>query len=372
MPPRRSDAGARSTQQPNLFRLVIEEFRQSGLARTVRQDLRDLERFYLNEEERARLQEMSRLRRFVRRALWLGKSLLLRLTPARRVLMVIALFLAMLNPDFRLGGTTLRLTTWPWAIVVLLIVIMLELKDKLLARDEIEVARKVQLSLLPQSHPHLTGWSIWSHSRPANDVGGDLVDYVESGPGRLGIVLGDVAGKGMGAALLGAKLQAALRALAPGDGRLDWLGRRVNALFYKGGPDNRYATLFYLETSEGSGGVSYLNAGHNPALLVRDGDVTRLTASSFPLGMFPEAEYRQGEIEMAPSDVLLLYSDGLTEARNAGDEEYGESRLTKTLLENRGLDAEALGRRILDEVERFLEDERPQDDLSIVVLKREP
>src|SRR5206468_4215661 len=104
--------------------------------------------------------------------------------------------------------------------------------------------------------------------------------------------------------------------LAPDGGSLDALGSRVNALFHRGGLDNRFATLFYLEATDRSGRIAYLNAGHNPALLVTRGEVVRLHASSYPLGMFPEAFYRQGEIEMDPGDVLLLYSDGLTEARS--------------------------------------------------------
>ncbi len=283
-----------------------------------------------------------------------------------------AIVLTFFNRDFQIGGSSFHLTTWPWSIVLLLLVIMLELKDKLLARDEIELARKVQLSLLPQSHPRLRGWAVWSHSRPANDVGGDLVDYVEAAGGRLGIALGDVSGKGMGAALLGAKLQAALRILAPGGEPLDRLGSQVNALFHRGGLDNRFATLIYLEIEAGSGRVVWLNAGHNPGLLVRGRNVSRLSASSYPLGMFAVASYREERLELEPGDALLLYSDGLSEARNERGEEFGEGRLVRALVDHRDQDAEHLGLRILGDAERFLGRERLEDDMSIVVLKREP
>ncbi|MFQ5626458.1 MAG: SpoIIE family protein phosphatase, partial [Methyloligellaceae bacterium] len=151
-------------------------------------------------------------------------------------------------------------------------------QDKLLARDEIEVARQVQLARFPQEQPRLPGWAVWSYTRPANDVGGDLVDYIELDSGRLGVALGDVAGKGLGAALLTAKLQATLRALVPECRTLDELGGRLNTILHRDGLDNRYATLFYLELAHEGGHVRFLNAGHNPAI-VQD---VKLYAGGFP------------------------------------------------------------------------------------------
>ncbi len=367
---RRSSATA--AEEPSLFRLLFEDFRRTGLFRSVGQELQELERFYLSADQQARLQKAGRIGRFVRLTSLLFRNLLLRIPPSRRVLIVIAIVITFFNTDFQLGGSSFHLTTWPWSIVLLLLVIMLELKDKLLARDEIDVARKVQLSLLPQSHPSLGGWAVWSHSRPANDVGGDLVDYVEAAGGRLGIALGDVSGKGMGAALLGAKLQAALRILAPAGEPLDRLGAQVNTLFHRGGLDNRFATLIYLEIAAGSGRAVCLNAGHNPGFLVRGREVRKLSASSYPLGMFAVAHYREELLELEPGDVLLLYSDGLSEARNDRGDEFGEGRLIQALVDYRALDPERLGRRILGDVERFLGRARPEDDMSIVVLRREP
>jgi sigma-B regulation protein RsbU (phosphoserine phosphatase) len=209
---------------------------------------------------------------------------------------------------------------------------------------------------------------VWSVSRPANDVGGDLVDYIELDGFRHGILLGDVAGKGLGAALLTAKLQATLRALVPDVASLDDLGARVNDIFHRDGLDNRYATLFFAELEHHSGHLRYLNAGHNPAFVVRADRIEKLSASSYPLGMLAEASYEEGALSLAPGDVMLAYSDGLTEANNAAGDEFGVERLEKLLPELRDLSPQEIGSRVLSHVDRFLGDTRLNDDLSLAII----
>ncbi len=351
-------------------KLVFEEVRKGKLIEGYRRDLGDIYRFYLSDEQREKLASMGPLKRFFWIAGWLTRNLLRRLSPSRRLLLVLAgvLFVSRVTierPDFHLDLDTSRLAFLP-----VLLVLMLELKDKLLARDEIEVARQVQLSLLPKSHPAIEGWEIWSATTPANDVGGDLIDYLEGAGGRTGVALGDVAGKGMGAALLCAKLQATLRALAPTAADLQTLGGALNGVLERSGLDNRYATLFYAEVAAGSSDVRYLNAGHNPALLVRDGRVEPLLASSLPLGMLPGIAYAQGAVSLAPGDVIVLYSDGITEAQNAAGEEFGLARLTDAVRTTAALAAEAAARGIVASARRFVDGERPQDDQSILVIRR--
>jgi sigma-B regulation protein RsbU (phosphoserine phosphatase) len=257
-----------------------------------------------------------------------------------------------------------------WAYVIVFLILMLEMKDKLLARDEIEIARQVQLALLPSRHPQLDGWSLWSFMRPANDVGADLVDYIELPEGRLGVVLGDVAGKGLGAALLTAKLQATLRALVPGCPSLSELGGQMNDVVHRDGIDNRFVTLFYFEMQAGQGRLRYLNAGHNPPFVLRTQATESLPASAIPLGMMAGTAYAEGETTLGPGDLLVVYSDGLTEARDARDQEFGADRLKAMLPLLRGLSAEQAVRLIIDDVNAFLGGERPHDDLSLVVLVR--
>jgi hypothetical protein len=350
--------------------LVIDDIKRGKLAQAYRRDLRDIYRFYLSDEQRERLRAMRPIKRFFWITSWLARSLLRRLSPARRVLLLFAILLFFFRvridrSDFHFDLDTSRLAFFP-----VLLVLMLELKDKLLARDEIEVARQVQLSLLPKSQPVIDGWEVWSATTPANDVGGDLIDYLDGAGGRTGIALGDVAGKGMGAALLCAKLQATLRALAPAAVNLEALGASLNGVLERSGLDNRYATLFYAEVAPGSSEVRYLNAGHNPALLVRGDAIEPLAASSLPLGMLPGITYAQGVTTLRQGDLLVLYSDGITEAMNADDEEYGLARLTSAVREASTLPAEETVRHVIESAGRFVDGEKPHDDQSILVLRR--
>jgi sigma-B regulation protein RsbU (phosphoserine phosphatase) len=247
---------------------------------------------------------------------------------------------------------------------------MLELKDKLLVREEMEIGRAVQLSLLPQTHPTAAGWDIWLMSRPANDVGGDLADYLAMEGSRMGLSLGDVAGKGLGAAMLMAKLQATLRAVAPDCYSLSELGARINRIFHRDCGPTRFATLVYAELVEGSPALRILNAGHPPPAVVGSAGVDVLPAVALPIGMMPDAVYVEQRLELEAGGFVLFYSDGLTEARNGDGAFFGEARLYELLPALRGMPAAAVGARIVDEVERFIGDERPSDDFSMIILKR--
>ena len=357
---------------PRLRDILFKDLRPTDLPRNFRQDLKRLYRFYLDEERRAELAAMGRVRRTFKLLGWLLKSLLAKLSPGRRLALFAALVMCFFGharlrlPDGDLLETDFRL----WAFLIVLLVLMLELMEKVVARDEIEIARQVQLALLPRTHPQPGGWSLWSFMQPANDVGADLVDYIDLPGGRLGVVLGDVAGKGLGAALLTAKLQATLRALSLDCPSLSDLGAHLNSILHRDGIDNRFATMFYVELDPATGRLRYLNAGHNPPLVLRDSGIETLEASAIPLGMMDGTTYKEGELRLQPGDALVVYSDGLTEARNAGDEEFGAERLRALLPRLRGLTAEDGVRLLIGEVSAFLGGERPHDDLSLVVLTR--
>src|SRR2546427_4950057 len=309
----RGNGRAGGVRVPGLRALLFKDLRPSELPANFRQDLKQLYRFYLDEERRAQLAAMGRVRRAFKIVGWTLKSLLTKLSPGRRLALFASLVMLFLG-RVRLPVADVTLTTnlRVWAYFIVLLVLMLELKDKLLARDEIEIARQVQLALLPSRHPQPDGRSVWSFMRPANDVGADLVDYIELPEGRLGVVLGDVAGKGLGAALLTAKLQATLRALVPGCPSLSELGAQMNDILHRDGIDNRFVTLFYLEMRPGSGALRFVNAGHNPPFVLRAQATESLMASAIPLGMMGGTTYLEGDLKLEPGDLLVAYSDGLT------------------------------------------------------------
>ena len=354
--------------EPSIGKVVLDDLKTANFKRSLRRDLHDLYRFYLSEERREELASMGSFKAMFFFWAWLAKGLLMKLSPVRRVTLLGAVVL-MLWGTWNIAFTGISLDIHMELIGVLLVfvVLMLELKDKLLARDEIEVARQVQLALLPRTHPTIPGWSIWSHTRAANEVGGDLVDYMDLDEKRLGVVLGDVAGKGLGAALLMSKLQATLRAIATDSANLHTLGLRLNTILFRDGLDNRFSTLFYFELTPGSGHLRYLNAGHNPAYVLRPDRSDSLPASGMPLGMVPETGLAEETVDLQPGEILVVYSDGLTEALNQHDVEYGEERLERFLPKLRGMRAEEAGRILLAEVERFIGDARQYDDLSLIV-----
>ena len=365
-----------SPEDPSLGQVVIDDIKRGRFTGNLSQELRDLYHFYLDQETRSKLAGMGRIKRAFWLLGWLGKSLLMKLSPGRRLGLLLSCLVTLFGEtSFRVGTWSLGADLRPWGFLTLLIVLMLELKDKLVAKDEIQIARQVQLALLPDDNPPIPGWSVWSYSRPANDVGGDLVDYLELDGFRHGVVLGDVAGKGLGAALLTAKLQATLRALVPEAASLEDLGAQVNTIFYRDGLDNRFATLFYVELEHHSGQLRYLNAGHNPAFAFGGDDegVRKLRASSLPLGMLPSSasEYEERSLTLKSGEMLLAYSDGLTEAENTRGEEFGEARLEALAPKLRGLSPETAGARILEEVDRFLGEARVGDDLSLVIVVRD-
>jgi sigma-B regulation protein RsbU (phosphoserine phosphatase) len=331
----------------------------------------DLQEFYLTTHRRDRLAGMGLVKRTLYLGLWLLKALFLKLTPARRLLLLLSFWLMWQGRiQIDAGSTRFTLGFPLLAMAVLLLILMFELKDKLLARSELEAGRAVQLALMPNRAPSLPGWDIWLFTRSANDVGGDLVDYLQIDPRRLGVALGDVAGKGLPAALLMAKLQATLRALASECASLGELARRVNRIVNRDGLPNRFATLVYVELAPDSGRVRLVNAGHMPPLLLKSRSVEELPRGSIALGIVPDADFVEQQVELRAGEMLLVYSDGVTDAMNRAGEFFGDERLRATLAAAGASTAERAGQSVLAAADAFTGDARVFDDLSLVVLKR--
>jgi len=331
----------------------------------------DLKEFYLTPEHRQRLARTNWLWRWVSLGWLLLKSLFLKLAPARRVVFLVALFLLVSAPGLSSGGrASVNVNTPVLGSILLVGILLLELKDKLLARHELEAGRAVQRALMPEYCPTLKGWDVWMYTRPANDVGGDLVDCLELGNGRVGFALADVAGKALPAALLMAKVQATLRALATDATSLSEFAARTNAILCRDGLPNRFATLVYLDVRDGDGGVRLVNAGHMPPVRISGTAFHDLPHGDMALGMMPGSVYQEQYEELEPGEMLVIYSDGLTEALNEAGEFYGDERLRAVFPGLSALSAVAAGTKILESVDAFIGRTRPYDDLSLVILKR--
>jgi sigma-B regulation protein RsbU (phosphoserine phosphatase) len=241
----------------------------------------------------------------------------------------------------------------------------------LLMQEEMRLAYKIQMDLLPKSSPDIEGYEIAGRSIPAKDVGGDYFDFIIIDEHKLGVCLGDVSGKGMPAALLMANLQATLRshvlqALEP----CECLSRS-NDLIFRSTDTDRFITLFYgvLDSKEHT--LCYCNGGHNyPFLLGTAGEPIRLGEGGTVLGTFAQWSYGGDTVSIMPGNLLLVYSDGITEATDSNDEEFGEMRLLRAVNEHRTETPDAIIDAIVDSV-RLHTGETPQlDDMTVVVVKR--
>jgi len=238
------------------------------------------------------------------------------------------------------------------------------------AAHELTIARQVQARLFPQSRPALGSLDYAGVCFPAHAVGGDYYDFLTLGPDRLGLVIGDVMGKGMAAALLMANLQANLRsqvAFAVDTGRLL---QSVNHLFCENSPEGAFASLFFADYHDATGALRYVNCGHLCALVLRrDGTLDRLAATSTVLGLFRQWECSVGESRLDPDDLLALYTDGVTEAFDDAGEEFGEERLVDALRRHGDRTPESLLTFLVDEVRSFSPHEQ-HDDLTLIVARR--
>ncbi len=356
-PPPQTDA------PPKFGKTLIEDLRSGDLRQSLRHDLQETYQFYLDEASREELSSMGEVKRWFVATWWLLKSMFFKLTPARRLFLVLSLF-------FILNGSVTEPAQLYIGYIVLFFILLLEVKDKLLAQDELAAGRAVQRALMPTRTPSVPGWEVWLFTRPANDVGGDMVDFLEYDDGRLGLALGDISGKGLPAALLMAQLQATLRALAPGSNALAELGAELNEILYRDGLPGRFASLVYLEVAPNESEVRVLNAGHLPPIAVHLERIEEMPRGAPALGLMPRVTHTEQRIRIEPGDLLVVYSDGVTEARNEYGWFFDDDRLLALLPKLRGHSAEAAGERILDAVDRFTGDARPHDDLSLIVLKR--
>jgi serine phosphatase RsbU (regulator of sigma subunit) len=238
------------------------------------------------------------------------------------------------------------------------------------AADDLRIAGQVQRKLFPHKSPTLRTLQYSAYCRQAGPVGGDYYDFLDLGPGRLGLVLADICGKGVAAALLMANLQASLRSQR-GQAWDDLPGviQSVNHLFCDSTEHERYATLFFGCYDDAGRTLRYVNCGHYPPLLVRAAEgVTRLDSTATVLGLFDRVEVAVGQVELGPGDLLAIFSDGVIEARGRDGEEFGEERLVRLLQRNRGREIAELPPVLSDALMTYAAFGQ-EDDLTLVVAR---
>ena len=316
----------------------------------------------------------------------------LRLPPARRALYLGALFLALVGiiklysgfamVELPLGTPFFQvpvfLPAWADGTFALLaslflvnLLVLLEVADRLSLKGELEVAREIQLAMLPRGTFAAGDIEISGMTRPANTVGGDFYDVLPLPDGRVVVTLGDVAGKGSPAALLMALLLAVLRTLVEEQLEAGALVHRLNIQICRHSPGSRFITLFYGVYTPSTGSLVYVNAGQNPPFIRRaDGRIERLPATGVALGMFDHSTFDEKQTHIAHGDVLVLYSDGITEAEDPEGRPFEEVGLQSVIGRYASDPPAEIGLRVLKSVEAHAKDSRFFDDLTILILKR--
>jgi phosphoserine phosphatase RsbU/P len=305
----------------------------------------------------------------------------LKLSPARRAIYGVALIAALLGalelveevrflllPQFASG------TLWllgGFALVNL--IVLLEVADRLSLKNDLEIARDIQQAMLPKAPYRSPGIEAFGMTRPANTVGGDFYDVIPLADGRVVLALGDVAGKGSPAALLMALLLAMLRTLVDEGLENAALITRLNLQVAKHAPASRFITLFLGTFNPSTGELIYVNAGQNPPLLRRmSGRYEQLREGGVALGMFAEAAYVSGRTVLDPGDVLVMYSDGVTEAEDNEGIPFEEAGLQRVMDSTGWASAKELGWAAFAAVERHSHERRLLDDLTVLVARRLP
>lgn len=238
-------------------------------------------------------------------------------------------------------------------------------------RRDVALAAEVQQRLLPQVPPESAGSSLAAFTMPVRTVGGDYYDFLNLGPNRLGIALADVAGKGVAAALIMAVIHASLRIIASEkDISPPELAARMNSFLHRSTGSSSYATFFYAQLDGANRQLRYVNAGHNPPFLVRrDGAIEELATGGTIIGMFAFAAYEEAVVDVKPGDVLLIFTDGVTEALNAAEEEFGEDRLKALIRRLAPFSINEIRSRLAEEIRSWIGDAPQHDDLTFVVMK---
>lgn len=379
---------SRRTRFGELVNTYTRDLKAEDLQRLFTRDTREAYEFFARQIDSRELEGLRWHRRLIVHLRLFFTAFTMKLSPARRIVYAASLIFAMTGffSLMRLGMTRTEvgavnvvspgfsvpdgLTSVVIAFALVNLLVLLEVADRLSLKNDLEIAREIQKAMLPPGRFRAPGADIAGFSRPANTVGGDFYEILPLGDGRLVVAVGDVAGKGSPAALLMALLLAMMRTLT--DERLepaDLIGR-LNVQVCRQAPGSRFITLFYAVFDTKTGELAYVNAGHTPALLLRNGGETeRLHQGGVALGLFDESVYSEGQVLMHAGDLLAIYSDGITEAENPEGRPFDERGLETVLTAERLNNIAAIGSAVSKAVEIHTADTRLADDLTLLLLR---
>jgi serine phosphatase RsbU (regulator of sigma subunit) len=311
-------------------------------------------------------------------------AVLEKLSPARRVLLLAALILLVIpHNGYNYNGeggkvNSVEFDSHFWAGLLFFLLLILEIADRVVMKRDLQIAREIQTWLLPGAPPQIPGLAIAYTTRPANTVAGDYYDVFPR-PGktpdqnRVVLAVADVAGKSIPAAILMATFQASLKTLSTAQVALPELVSNMNRYACSNSQGGlRFTTAFLAEYDPVRRTLEYINAGHNQPILRRsNGSIERLDVGGLPLGIQPEAKYESATVALAPGDWLLIFTDGLVEAENSHQEEYGETRVLSTIAATAALTPSEMLKRLMTEVDQFVGQTPQHDDVTLMLLKAE-
>jgi len=306
-----------------------------------------------------------------------------KLSPARRVLLLFALILLVIpEGSFQYGQSgkvyAIEFDLHFWGGLILLLLLILEIGDRVVMKRDLQIAKEIQSWLLPGAAPQIPGLAVAYATRPANTVAGDYYDVFPR-PGktndenRVVLAVADVAGKSIPAAMLMATFQASLKTLSTAQVALPELAANMNRYACTNSQGGlRFTTAFLAEYDAARRTIDYINAGHNNPILRRlSGQIERLDVGGLPFGIMPELQYQSAQITLAPGDWLIIFTDGLVEAENARQEEFGEVRVLSVLEANKSVEPAEMLKRLMAEVDLFVGNTPQHDDITCMLLKSE-
>lgn len=377
-PPASEPRPAGTSRLGNFWQRVSEGRRIDDLWSQFAADARSSYGFYGKDVDWDEVNKLSRWKRPWPIAKQLFWAMMNKLTPARRVLLLIALVLLAFS-GFRFEvahNDTVEFQYQFFAALLFLLLLSLELADKITMKRDLEIAREIQAWLVPSTPPSIPDAEVAFYTRPQNSVAGDYYDaFYPAGDastgGQLMLVMADVAGKSVPAALLMATLQASLRTIASENLPLSELAIRLNhyaCAHSLGG--QRFTTAVLAEYDPSTRRLAYVNAGHNSPVIRRANSSTeRLESAALPLGITPEATFPSAEVTLQPGDTLVLFTDGVVEAFNAAGEEFSDNRWVNIIRSLPNLNAQQTLQFLMKSVEDFVGATRQSDDITCLVLR---